>query len=150
MKKDLARLLSHFLPTKCFRLVLSNPFRIGNFFNHKDKLPCALRSSVIYKFCCPQCGSSYVGSTMRTLGQRIAEHRGVSYRTNRILTQPSHSAIRDHAFTCDARVHPSNFNIIGSAFNLLELRILESLHIFKDKPSLNETSSAFPLSIVNK
>ena len=55
-----------------------------------------LKSSLEYKFSCAQCASEYVGMTARTLGTRVDEHVGVSYRTGAHLTQPPHSAIRDH------------------------------------------------------
>ena len=32
--------------------------------------------------------------------------------------------------------------------DLVSLRILESLHIFKSKPKLNDSNSSFPLNIV--
>ena len=41
-----------------------------------------------------------------------------------------------------------NFSISGSTDNNVDLRILESLFIHKQKPVLNEAQSAFPLLIV--
>ena len=38
---------------------------------------------------------------------------------------------------------------IGSTSSAIGLRILESLHIFKLKPVLNDSQSSYPLSIVN-
>ena len=61
--------------------VLVNKFTVGSFFNYKDKLPMRLKSSLVYKFSCAQCASEYVGMTARTLGTRVDEHVGVSYRT---------------------------------------------------------------------
>ena len=55
-----------------------------------------LKSSLVYKFSCARCASEYVGMTARTLGTRVDEHVGVSYRTGARLTQPPHLAIRDH------------------------------------------------------
>ena len=55
-----------------------------------------LKSSLVYKFSCAQCASEYVGMTARTLGTRDDKHVGVSYRTGALLTEPPHSAIRDH------------------------------------------------------
>ena len=75
---------------------------------------------------------------------RIAEHAGRSCRINKILAVPPHSVIRDHAeHTCDAPINLSNFKILGSAKKFNELRILESLHIFKDRPSLNSSGSSY-------
>ena len=37
-----------------------------------------MRSAVVYKFSCPECGAQYVGSTTRSLAARTAEHAGVN------------------------------------------------------------------------
>ena len=89
------------------------------------------------KCCCPQCGSEYVGSTARTLGCRISEHKGVSYRTGARLSQPSHSAVRAHSEQCDVRIRDEHFKILDTfpSSNIV-LRILESLHIFHKQPKL--------------
>ena len=109
-----------------------------------------MRSSLVYKYSCSRCESSYVGSTSRTLGARVSEHLGKSYRTGNILTAPTHSSIRDHTFSCDSKADISNFKIISSTSNILDLRILESLHIIKIQPDLNDMKSAFPLKIVKQ
>ena len=77
-------------------IVLVKKFTVGSFFNYKEKLPMCLKSFVVHKFNCAQCASEYVGMTTRTLGTRVDKQVGVSYRTGARLTQPPHSAIRDH------------------------------------------------------
>ena len=133
--------------------ILINNSSIGNFFPYKDKLPLFLRSSVIYQYSCPLgCGSAYVGSTIRTLETRIAEHKGVSVRTNRVQASQKASSIRAHhssSSQCDASISDDNFIVLDSSRNPTSLRILESLYILKTKPNLNEMSAAFPLKIVN-
>ena len=57
--------------------------------------------------------SEYVGSTARTLGCRISEHKGVSYRTGARLSQPSHSAVRAHSEQCDVRIRDENFRYLS-------------------------------------
>ena len=130
-----------------------NGNKIGNIFSYKDKLPLGLRSSVIYKYCCPhECGSAYVGSTVRTLETRIAEHRGVSVRTNKTLASRKASSIRAHHSSndkCGGAISPSQFVIVDGCRGAVNLRILESLYIIKTRPNLNEMNSAFPLKIVN-
>ena len=107
------------------------------------------RSSVIYKYGCPLCGDQYVGSTSRSLFVRVSEHGGRSHRTGALLTCPPHSAIRDHCEqTCLGPVSYDDFNILAVAPDLVSLRILESLHIFKSKPKLNDSNSSFSLNIV--
>ena len=91
-------------------------------------------------------------------GTRAAEHAGVSVRTGLpfffffffflrdfifkktlfeklSLSNPSPSHIREHSHSCGGpRVSLSQFNIIGRCSNIINLRILESLHILKNKP----------------
>ena len=107
------------------------------------------RSSVIYKYVCSQCEAEYVGDTSRALHMREAEHRGRRFRTNNILANPSHSSIRAHCEgTCNIPVSSSGSTILDSAPDFVSLRILESLHIFKLNPSINDTNSSFPLHIL--
>ena len=108
-----------------------------------------MRSAVAYKYQCPKCGAQYVGSTIRNLSTRAAEHAGVSVRTGLPLSQPCQSHIRDHVISCNSnQISLDHFSIIGTNSNICELRILESLHIFQIKPQLNSMQSAYPLSIV--
>ena len=62
-------------------VVLVNKFTVGPLFNYKEKLPMRLKSSLVYKFSCARCASEYTAMTARTLGTRVDEHVGVSYRT---------------------------------------------------------------------
>ena len=96
-----------------------------------------LKLSLVYKFSCAQFASEYVGMTSRTLGTRVDEQVGVSYRTGARLNQPPHSAIRDHRDSCCTPFHTSNFKILANASCTSDLRILESLYIYKTKPILN-------------
>ena len=67
-----------------------------------------------------------------------------------LLTCPPHSAIRVHCEqACLSPVSYDNFKILAAAPDLVSLRILESLHIFKSKPKLNDSDSSFPLNIVH-
>ena len=150
-KIDLEKLFNKFYPHIKMKFILVNNFKISSLFPFKDSLPVGLRSSVIYRYRCPKdtCGSEYYGSTIRTLNARIAEHRGVSNRTGHTLITPPHSAIRIHSDQCASDLNPDHFSIVGYNNNFSSLRILESLHILKNKPVLNETTSAFPL-LINK
>ena len=84
---------------------------------------------------------------MRAAYMRISEHRGRSYRTEKLLTSPQHSAIRDHALGLSHFIKDSSFKILGQTPNESHLRILESLYIGRHKPKLNNTISCFPLEI---
>ena len=145
---QLTQLLTKSYPFMQPKLVFTNPLTIGSFFKFKDALPHLLKSGVIYKFNCPRCNhGTYVGSTKRMLKLRIDEHKGVSYRTNLPLSQPSKSAIRTHCFKCRHKIQHDNFKIISSAKNHLRLLINESLEIKQKQPTLNTDDSAIPLYI---
>ena len=151
MKCDLVKFLSKLYKDVNFKIVLSNKQRIGSFFNHKDRVSKSMKSSIVYKYTCcvPGCTSVYIGSTKRHLYERVAEHVGVSSRTGAKLSSPNFSAIREHSKLCKkCKIDIQNFNIIGSCNSESGLRILESLHINKMRPKLNNMSSCFPLSII--
>ena len=150
MKSELNNIFTKFLPNFDFKIVLNNNFTISSLFNYKDKLPKGSRSSVVYEFSCAQCASRYVGSTTRALYIRVAEHAGRSFRTNRIITNPSNSNIRNHQQNCPTPISLEQFKIIGNTKSECQLRTLESLHIYKQKPVLNDCQSASKLLIVNR
>ena len=151
LKDDLLNLLRQYFPDYSSNIILVNRFTIGSLFRNKDTLNKGMLSAVVYKYVCPACGAQYVGSTTRSLATRAAEHAGISVRTGVPLSQPSQSHIRDHLLTCGGpQIALNHFEIIGTCINnSLELRILESLHIAKIKPSLNCMKSAYPLSLFN-
>ena len=80
---------------------------------------------------------------MRTLHTRVADHAG-SFRTEAILTSPPHSNIRAHALSCSSPVAIDNFNILARGNNNIDVRILESLFIYKTIPNLNNSQVPFP------
>ena len=108
-------------------------------------------SAVVYKYVCPACGAQYVGSTTRSLATRAAEHAGIIVWELESPYRSRLNPIQDHLLTCGGpQIALNHFEIIGTCNNnSLELRILESLHIAKIKPSLNCMKSAYPLSLVN-
>ena len=55
---------------------------------------------------------------------------------------------RTHSESCGILVTLQDFFIIGSTSSAIDLRNLESSHIFKLKPVLNDSQSFDPLSIV--
>ena len=78
---------------------------------------------------------------------RMSQHGGVSFRTNRPLGDPINSKIYEHFSTSNHSFSQNNFTLIdgGSGF---DLRILESIHISKLNPSLNNRLSSYDLLIV--
>jgi len=150
LKIELLALLNKYFKSYNFNIVLVNNFTVGSLFRYKDTLNKGMLSSVVYKYCCPRCGSSYIGSTARNVNTRVAEHAGVSVRTNQPLSQPPHSQIRDHVCNNRPQISLDNFTIIGRSSDEQQLRILESLYIHSYKPKLNNMQSSYPLSIVNR
>ena len=59
MKKELLTLLNRYFVQYKFHVILVNNFKIGSLFKYKDTLSKGMRSEVIYKYCCPSCGSCY-------------------------------------------------------------------------------------------
>ena len=149
ISKDLNVLFRKVFPSIKPHFIFVNNFKILNFFRYKDPIPRCMRNSVVYKYCCPQCGSAYVGMTSRNFYIRVSEHQGRSVRTGRHLANPPHSAVRLHWESCGSSYSIEHFSVIDSASNQLDLKILESLYIYKQKPNLNCTSSSYPLVIVN-
>ena len=99
----------------------------------------------MYKCDCYQ--QPYFGSTMLQMFVRVHKHKGTSFRTNRPLTKPELSAFRSH---CNSHDHPfksTNFSVIDKC-NTSDLRTLESLHIHKSRPHLNNYQTAEKLQIV--
>ena len=147
LKDEIVSLVGGFYGQIDLKLIFTNKNTIGSQFQFKERLPKGLLSSCIYEFRCAQCASgTYIGSTIRSLHMRIAEHRGRSFRTGKEV-QSSKSSIRDHAQACSNSITIDNFRILGQEKFETHLRILESLYILRLKPTLNETQSAHPLKI---
>ena len=92
--------------------------------------------------------SVYIGSTCSRLHTRVSEHAGVSPRTGLPLSSPQQSCYtRSHYNMQKKRLSIQLFKI-GTINSNFELRILESLHINKNKPVIYRNISSYPLEIV--
>ena len=129
-------------------VIFVNHNTIGSFFRFKDNVPVICQSSVVYSFCCASCDASYIGSTKRSLHCRIEQHRGRSYRTGIWLSKPDPSPIRSHGEQCNPDISIDNFKILDRECNLGDLRILESMYIMKNNPSLNDNTTAVKLNVI--
>ena len=127
-----------YYPQLDVKLIFSNKLSIGSLFRFKENLPTPLCSGVIYSYQCSLCNECYTGSTTRQLQCRTAEHMGKSVRTNRPLSNKPLSAIYDHAFQSGHAILKENFKIVDRHSNAYQFRVLESLYIYKTKPSLND------------
>lgn len=93
------------------------------------------KNHVVYDLQCAKCSASYIGSTTRLLHHRIKEHLNTTA-----------SSFYKHIRTCINSEPDFHINILASSRNVGQLRILESLIISKNTPTLNnrlELSSAF-------
>ena len=141
----MSSLLKTHFPDVNFRFIFVNRNTIGSLFRVKDPVPVPLCSNVVYCFTCPDCMLRYVGSTTRNLKIRISEHKGVSYRTNTLITRPSFSRIREHALASNHTIRDQDFVIKYRAKCSSDLRIAESLVIMEEKPDLNSMEIATKL-----
>lgn len=80
------------------------------------------RKKVVYRLCCA-CSEFYIGSTIRDLHTRIAEH-----------FKCSNSAVFRHDQICGGTWEPK---VLAQAFDEADLRIKEALMIKKHGPTLN-------------
>ena len=86
--------------------------KLSYFTNTKDKISLLSQSSVVYKFVCPGCSSSYIGKTERTLWERTKEH---AYKNN---NQKEQSTIYEHLLTREHYNHIADlFNVDNNSFN---------------------------------
>ena len=104
-------------------------------------------SNIIYKYNCNCCQQSYIGSSLLQMFVRVYKHKDTSFRTNILLAKPELSAIRSHCYIHDHPFKSTNFSVIDKC-NTSDLRILESLHIHKSRPHLNNYVTAEKLQIV--
>ena len=138
IKIDLNNFIHNHFPQLNVKLVSVNRKSIGSIFKHKQRLPDYLCSSIVYSFSSLDSDEvQYIGSTTRQLQCRIDEHKGVSVRTKMPSSKPLFSAIRDHCHSKNIQVLDKHFKIINHSFNPTDIRTLESLHILKQKPTLN-------------
>ena len=135
--------MNEFYPQINVRIVFRLSRTIQSFFKFKDVVPLELQSSVIYKYKCNCCNAMYIGRSKRHLSARIFQHKGRSIRTNRMLSNPPFSAIRNHSESADHPILNESFSVLSCRRQEMELNIVESLYIMQEKPSLcnNERSS---------
>ena len=92
---------------------------------------------------------SYIGSIALHLFRRCAQHRGISSRPGDRVTRPDNSAVRDHRFNNDHLFKILNFNTIDSTEQVLDLKILESIHINTNRPKINNHQTDTTVTILD-
>ena len=114
--------------------IVFSTFKVRNYFSLKDKTDKLLRSSVVYKFqCLNDSNCSYIGKTKRYLTKRVSEHK------------KSTSAIHSHLSSCNTCKNSASFidqfTVIDRGNTDFDIQILEAIHIFQDRPTLNKQLS---------
>ena len=142
IRKQLKNILRKSFPQIDFHFVFTNSLTIGSFLKPHMPRRLNITSCVVYLFECSSCNARYIGSTSRSLANRISNHIGVSERTRYPLSNPMYSAIREHSHAHDHPFTHSDFKVLISSFSRADLLILESLFISKMKPILNNSASA--------
>ena len=136
VKNKLTRLMNEFYPQISVRVIFKPGRTIQSFFRFKDIIPKELQSNIIYRYNCDCCNAIYIGRSKRHLSERIYQHLGKSLRTNRPLKNPCFSAIRQHSENLDHQINKDSFTILSCRKTEMELDIVESLFILREKPSL--------------
>ena len=148
LNKQMRKILEQYYPQIKLRIVYFNHFKIKAFFKHKDIVPPAWCSDIVYMYKCAICDNCYLGSSNRSLAIRVSEHQGRSYRTKQLVSRPLQSAVRDHSEnSCSKMVSSDEFSIIYKGNNNIDIRIAESLLIKELKPTLNNDTSSYPLKL---
>ena len=138
MKNEIGQIVTNMYPHLNLNLIFKNSFNINSFFKHKESLSPTLRSSIIYKYDCEDCESSYIGSTKRQFSVRMAEHRGRSVRTGKPISSAQNSSIFNHAVNNNHPAKDDNFKIINNSHNHFDLRMIEAMEIKRPKTTLYE------------
>ena len=145
-KRNLDDIIGQFYPQINLRIVFSNNHTISSMFPYKDVIPDALKSNVVYKYTCGVCNSAYIGETTRHFKTRVSEHMGISPRTGRPAKDPKSNIFKHHKDSGHALLE-SDFSIISST-QAYDTKILESIIIHVNKPSLNGMTASIPLNIL--
>jgi len=98
----------------------------------KDNIPKLLQTNLVYILSCTDCDATYVGQTGRTLKTRISEHRKHIKKTT--TTQ---SVITEHRFKYSHEFNWDSIEILDKERILSKRLISETIHIKRQKNSLN-------------
>ena len=139
------QILNSKFPHIDFKLLFLNNNSMHGLLKHKEQLPDALCSGLVYKYECGACGATYVGQTQKALKTRVGDHFGVSARTGALLARPTQSAVREHLESCSGGVNLQQFCKLRTFKDILLLKVYESLDINFSKPVLNQDSSSVQL-----
>ena len=109
-------------------------------------------TSLVYKFSCSQCASEILSTLGPPHVLYTRESLSMLEGVSELVLFCLFLLILWLGLTLSGVGVPvtlDDFRIIGSTYSAIDLRILESMHIFKSKHVLNDSQSSYPLSIVN-
>ena len=130
LSEDIRRICRRFDIRVVFR---SGPTLRSQLTKLKDKLPIETRSGVVYRIPCSSCDRSYIGETIRRLGDRVKEHKKACVRCETVV-----SAIAEHAWNEGHPIAWENTKVIGTDNRRMGLVIKEAMLINSDRgPLLN-------------
>ena len=84
------------------------------------------RRNVVYQITCNKCFKKYIGSTIRDLHTRVAEH------FNNV-----NSSVKKHMMSCNCTAVDTSVKILDHERRKGSLRIREAFFINKEKPEIN-------------
>ena len=109
-----------FKPHKTLRQLLVAP---------KDNPPPDQLAGTVYCLECEDCHKCYIGESARPLGKLIKEH--ITTRSSSI------SAVSEHLKTTKHHFDPDKVKILARERKDFSRKILEAIHVRKEKPALN-------------
>ena len=139
------RIMKNKLPYCNVQFVFQAKCKISNFFTFKGKIPLVLCSSVVYKFQCGSCNTTYYGKTKRHFKVRKCEHLGISALTGKRVKGDDDCLIKEHLLFCNHTPDFEDFSILATNNNDFKVALMESLLINKDHPPLNKSKQSLPL-----
>ena len=138
MKKQIVSLVQKFSHTVDACVVFKSSMTIANMFPYKDRIPLAMKSSVVYRINCEACSAFYVGKTTQCLSQRT--ERGKSGSEYHAFKEHTLAMGPNHTYQID------DVKIISSANNKYPYQLLqkESLLLKHLKPPLCKDKKVYP------
>ena len=130
-RNNLTKLFNKYYPNIKLQFVFKSPRRLSTLFAFKDCFPTLLCSSIIYKYSCSGCSTTYYGKTSRNLKIRCNEHLCIGKNGSK-LASPSQSSILDHLKHTGHTVSLEDFSVTSKTENSLDLPIHECLFIQRE------------------
>ena len=107
----------------------------------KDRVPMKKKKGVVYEIPCGECQLSYVGETLRTLEDRVREHRRHVQKGNVLQ-----SAVAEHARIQEHTIRFDDARVIDQATDCIPRRVKEALHIRKREGATMNKDAGLTLS----